>query len=139
MAKFDKNRPYGECIPIENGIAYWQAPYHFDANFNHVNAKGEVQEWAEGNKAPPLRTKKVPTGLIMQEEQVVPTDEDGEVKTAAIVDAGGIDLVAWANGELKGIPFFTIRKAMVESGYESPETAIAAKDAILARSNRVEN
>lgn len=136
MAKFDENRPYGECIPIENGVAYWQAPYHFDAQFNHVNSKGEVQEWAEGKKAPPLKTKKIPTGLIEPEPEKVATIEEVVEVDAA---TGGLDLVAWANGELKGVPFFTIRKAMVEAGYDSPETAVAAKDAILARSNRVEN
>ena len=142
MAKFDENRSYGECIPIENGVAYWQAPYHFDGQFNHVNVKGEVLEWAEGKKAPPLKTKKVPTGLIVAAEQAeaVETVQDEVVEDAeAIVEVGGIDLVAWAKGELKGVLFFTIRKAMVEAGHESPETAAAAKDAILARSNRIEN
>ena len=152
MAKFDQNRPYGEITPIENGVTYWQAPYHFDAQFNHVNLKGEVQEYAEGNKAPPLKTKKVPTGLLIEDEA-----KEAEVQAEAatpieimtiiqndepVIDmdqSGIINLLDWAKGELKGVPFFSVRKAMVEAGYDSPDTAVAAKDAILARFNMVEN
>lgn len=129
MAKFDENRPYGECSPVENGLVYWQAPNFFDQSFNHVNAKGEVLEYAEGNKAPPLRTKKVPS----VDEAMVPITEEVAATDETNLPTEGVDLLAWAKGDVKGVPFFTIRKKMVEDGYESPDTAIAAKDAIMAR------
>ena len=153
MAKFDQNRPYGEVTPTENGVTYWQAPYHFDAQFNHVNLKGEVQERAEGTKAPPLKTKKIPTGLMIEAEakeaeaeaeaaapvEVLKTIENSDDSMIDMDQSGIINLLDWAKGELKGVPFFSVRKAMVEAGYDSPETAVAAKDAILARFKVVEN
>lgn len=130
MAKFNEDRPFGECSPIENGIAYWQAPYLFDINFNHINSKGEVIEYAGGNKAPPLRTKK-----IVDEKQTAPIDSEADLVTE---ESTTIDLLAWANGEVKGVGFFSIRKQMVADGYESPETAVIARELILARLGKPE-
>ena len=52
-------------------------------------------------------------------------------------EPGTVDLLAWAKGEVKGVQFFVVRKAMVDQGFDSPKTAAEAKDAIMARLGRM--
>lgn len=139
MAQFNHDAPYGEISPITNGAVYWQAPNMFDSRFNHINEKGEVLEWAQGTKAPPLRTKEAKKERQQKEiaaRQSNPNTAAKTVEPQGNVSSGLLDLKAWANGEAKGVQWFAIKKQMQDEGFDPvPQTAIAAREAIMARAS----
>lgn len=110
--RFDKSMPFGECEPKENGIAYWQAPHHYDINFNVVS---------------------YPDGTILEKHEGVedePEEGDGDGSGSG-GDKPTVDLKAWATGE-KNYKFFEVRKAMEAAGLTPvPTTNSAARKMVL--------
>lgn len=142
MAQFNHDAPFGIVSPIVNGAAYWQAPNHFDAQHNHVNDKGEVVEYADGQKAPPLRTKEsVEVRRERQQRDAAarasnPNTAAKAAEPTSTIKSGVVDLKAWASGEAKGVQWFAVKKQMQDEGYDPmPQSAVDARAAIMARNS----
>lgn len=155
MAKFDHDMPHGEITPPQNGAVYWQAPNSFDAQFNHIDpATGAIIERAEGQKAPPLKTKETPAerrerqqasiraaraakGKIKVPKRTTGDAEaqDGAAKPANLSGEEELDLAAWAAGRAhRGVLFGLVKKQMEKEGYDKvPLSANEARDMIKAR------
>lgn len=145
MAKFNHDLPAGEICPPQNGACYWQAPNSFDAKFNHVNpANGTIIEYADDQKAPPLKTKESPAEKKARQQAQLAgrANNPNTAAKAAVVErpanlAGEpeLNLVDWANGRgPKGVQWFLIKKKMADEGYDPvPQTAAEAREVIKAK------
>lgn len=158
MAKFDHDMPRGEISPPQNGACYWQNGNSFDAQFNHVNMEtGAIIERAEGQKAPPLKTKETPAEKRERQQASIraaraakgakaPKREAGAADAPATPQADGgkpanvvgeedVDLAAWAAGRAHtGILFGLVKKQMEKEGYEKvPLSAAEARKMIKAK------
>lgn len=138
MAKFNHSAPYGTITPQTDAAGKYWGHYHqngntFDNDYNHINVEdGKIIEYADGEKAAPIKTKQPKNVRAPQPAPVIapaPEGEGGEIKEVS----EGINLVAWAKGELKGIPWFEAKAAIIAAGYDVPKNSAEAKAAILAK------
>jgi len=135
LVKLDKSKPFAVVVPPENGAHFHQDGFYFD--HHGVLAQLMLDDEAKERLRKLENRKKADAAAaearkkFLEQSGLTPADLEGEdaltnVMQAATVDAGGIDLVAWARGQ-KQYPFFAVRKAVKEQYAYAGDT----RDAIL--------